>query len=36
MAFDPDRPGFHDLVTPVIFVKHGDPDPVAWKRANPG
>ena len=33
---DPDRPGFHDLVTPFIFVKHGDPDPVEWKRANPG
>ena len=27
-APDPDRPGFHDLVTPFIFVKHGDPDPV--------
>ena len=33
---DPDRPGFNDLVTPFIFVKHGDPDPVAWKQANPG
>ena len=33
---DPDRPGFNDLVTPFIFVKHGDPDPVEWKQANPG
>ena len=24
-----DRPGFNDLVTPFIFVKHGDPDPAA-------
>ena len=31
-----DRPGFNDLVTSFIFVKHGDPDPVAWKKANPG
>ena len=38
MTTDPDfdRPGFHDLVTPFIFVKHGDPDPVEWKRAHPG
>ena len=33
---DFDRPGFNDLVTPFIFVKHGAPDPVAWKQANPG
>ena len=31
-----DRPGFNDLVTPFIFVPHGAPDPVAWKKANPG
>ena len=33
---DFDRPGFNDLVTPFIFVPHGAPDPVAWKKANPG
>ena len=36
MTFDPDRPGFNDLTTPFIFVKHGDPDPVEWKQAHPG
>lgn len=30
------RPGAHDLETSFIFVPHGAPDSVEWKRAHPG
>ncbi len=36
MLDDFDRPGPDDLVTPFLFVPHGSPDPVEWKRAHPG
>ena len=35
-AFDPDRPGVNDFVAPFVFVPHGTPDPVAFKKAHPG